>query len=409
MNMARSSWRWVLSWLEWIWLHERYGLARLVIGIALPCLWLFFGVVAFKGDVLHALGCLIAPVVGLVSAFFLAARYVQDVYSLESLRLGMEYLSASFLNIGYPHLEIADGQKMIGEGKTNLLDAVGGPGYITIQPGNVVLFERLYAPSEVRAAGRHYVSRFEMIKEIVSLDEYACEPFDFHVMTKDGVPINVRDVQFCYRLWTGPQRDTPARLYPYSVEAVRNLVYHRAVGKDGLTSWEKTVTSVVKGEITAYISSHPVDYITAPRYTGGDPRQELKRRIESGRLRERLRHIGTQLIWFDIGHFDIEADEGERERINVLLEKWRGYAAAERAGGEAKRLAYQELGRAEAQAEMLMSILGALEDVSLSDKPAENVRRIVLARTAQILEALSSSFARPSSPPPSSDSKRRRT
>lgn len=59
--------------------------------------------------------------------------------------------------------------------------------------------------------------------------------------------------------------------------------------------------------------------------------------------------------------------------------------------GEAQRIAYQDIGRAEAQAEVLMSIIHALDDIDLAaEDKNRNIRKIILLRTAQVLEAMTS-------------------
>jgi hypothetical protein len=65
-----------------------------------------------------------------------------------------------------------------------------------------------------------------------------------------------------------------------------------------------------------------------------------------------------------------------------------GDAKTIRSYGEAKHMVYQELARAEAQAEMIMSITDSLRDVSFGPDRADTLRQIFLAKTAQILEAL---------------------
>ncbi len=56
--------------------------------------------------------------------------------------------------------------------------------------------------------------------------------------------------------------------------------------------------------------------------------------------------------------------------------------------GEAKQSAYREKGRVEAQAELLRNITESLRGFEQRGDPAENVRRILLLHTAQILEAM---------------------
>jgi hypothetical protein len=94
------------------------------------------------------------------------------------------------------------------------------------------------------------------------------------------------------------------------------------------------------------------------------------------------------LLWADIGHIDIKEEGVDEQRVDTWAAKWVGRASVIRAYGEAQELAYQDLGRAEAQAEMLMSILHSLDEVELGDHPGQNLRKVILVRTAQILEAI---------------------
>ena len=64
-----------------------------------------------------------------------------------------------------------------------MIDTIGGPGYVNIRPGNVVLFESLRSPSNVRANTVNFISRFVTIKEIVSLEDQ--HGFIEHVSRKD--------------------------------------------------------------------------------------------------------------------------------------------------------------------------------------------------------------------------------
>ena len=56
--------------------------------------------------------------------------------------------------------------------------------------------------------------------------------------------------------------------------------------------------------------------------------------------------------------------------------------------GDAQRMALQERGRSEAQAELLRNITASLREANLQPDHPENVRKILLVRTAQILEGM---------------------
>lgn len=365
-----------------------------------------FAALLFSGRFLRFLYLLLAALIG---ALLLGARFVQDTYQLPRFRLAFRYILAAFTGIGYPRLTVDGGKKVIASGELNLLELVGGPGYLSIRPGNVALIEGLTGPLRVLSAGSHFISRSEVIKDTASLDDQHGYIERVPTTTKDGISIEVCDIHFRYRLRTGPPpgvyaQRTPARQYPFSVEAVSDMAYNRPVSTTGLNPWHNAVQSAVVGTITDFINQCRIDYLTAPSVEGGNPRLDIAELLKQPGTRQRLRNLGAELLWCDIGHFDIpepkpeEAEKFKDPRSEKWGATWVGSAAVERAYGDAQRLAYQELGRAEAQAEMLMSILSTLNDIPLAEDPNQNLRKVILMRTAQILEALTERLQ----PPPGS-------
>jgi hypothetical protein len=359
--------------------------------------WLEFKYVAVDLTGFSIWRYLIVPLAVLIGAFLAGARYVQDIYNLDNYGLAVLYLMSSFGGIAYPYIKISEGQKQIGTGKKNRLDLIGGPGYITIRPGNVILTERLYCPAGVYSAGTFFASRFESIAAIQNLDDQHGHVPSVPATTKDGIPVIVRDVQFRYRVWSG-QRMThttagrsQSNPYPYTVQAIRNMVYNRSVSLNGLAPWHDAVKGVIVGSITEYIAKHQLDQITAPRYVEGDPRKEIGSQLQTLGVRNKLKDAGAQLLWCDIGHFEVENKAVSDQRIDTWKAGWVGNANVKRAYGEAQRIAYQEIGHAEAQAEILMSIIHAFDDIDMEkEKKDQNIRNVILMRTAQVLEALAS-------------------
>jgi hypothetical protein len=121
---------------------------------------------------------------------------------------------------------------------------------------------------------------------------------------------------------------------------------------------------------------------------GRDPRQEIYDRLMGESTRKRLRERGAELTWIDVGHFDIPDKQVAEQRVAAWQAKWIGDAKIVRAYGEAQRTTYQELGRAEAQAEMLMSIVHALEDIGSQGDQQQHLRKVVLARIASLLDGM---------------------
>lgn len=335
---------------------------------------------------------LIVPLFAIVSVFMLGARFVQDIYNLKNYHAAFRYMFSSFMGLGYSTYKIEHGKKELDSDKLGIIEDIGGPGYLYINPGNVVLTEKLQTPFAVCGNGWYFLSRFERIGTIVDLEEQQFDSKVVEAVSKDGIKVVVRNVYYHYRLLPGKNRDRNiSDPYPYSIQAVRDYAYGRSVLPGGLSHWENSVRLAVEGAITDYINKHRVDQITAPAHTEKDPRDEIGERIRSTETRNKLRFVGTDLIWFDIGSINAGDEQIDSQRLKAWQASWDKESTILRTEGEAHRIAFQELGRVEAQSDLLKSILSSFHDVEVSDdKHKENIRRIVMARTAQLLESMSS-------------------
>ena len=212
--------------------------------------------------------------------------------------------------------------------------------------------------------------------------------------TKDGFSVRIKDVHYRYRLRMGKRygdfaQRTPSDPYPFSKQAVIDMTYNRSVRSNGITSLADAVKLAVDSVITNYVQVSQIDQLTAPAATEKDPREEIRKQLFDKGARDRLRRLGVELLWADVGHFEIAEKAVGEQRADTWQTKWVGSANVTRASGEARRLAYQELGRAEVQSELWRSILFALNDANPSGTSVEKMRNIVLLRSAQILDALS--------------------
>jgi len=335
---------------------------------------------------------LLIPAGASLFAILIGGLYVQDIYELKSYSNGLRYILASMFGINYPSLEIREGIKQIRPDEENLLDKVGGPGWVIVRPGNAVLFERLTNPTSVLAEGLHFVSRFETIKEIVDLKDQHGYIEKLSATTKDGVVVNAHDIHYIYRLWSGRRLGgeagrTRTHPYPYSIRAVRNVAYGRSVSANGLTSWPRIVNIIFSGEIQNYIRRRQLDQVTSPTTAGADPRGEIHELYNSGSLRKRLRDVGAELLWYGIGHLDVENPLVNDQRVETWQAGWRGDAEVITAYSEALKKVYKEQGRAEAQAEILLAIIQALRDAQIQPGQSD-MQKVFLVRVAQFLEAM---------------------
>lgn len=337
------------------------------------------------------------PVVGaLISVIIAGAYYVRDIYDLKQIQDALRYVFSSMFALHYPYIRIDHGEKEIPRKETNLIDTVGGPGYAQIQPGNGVLFRKLRKVSRNIITQTVLMTRFETIGPITNLDDQDGYVKEISVVSRDGIPVKIRDVRYRYRLLSEtvngkPIERSPENPYPFSHQAFIDLSYSLSVNDPELSwaeAWAQAVRIAVTGVVEDYVCSHTVDTLTAPRNHSQDPRREIRDTLFGPGITGQLRGIGTQLLWMDIGHFDIDAEEVDRERINLWAAEWQGEASIKRAESEAFRLSLQEQGRAEGQAEILREIAHALEGIDTTGNRAQSVRHMLLTRTAQILEAL---------------------
>lgn len=346
------------------------------------------------------------PAIGaLISVLIAGAFYVKDIYNLKQLTDALHYVFSSMFGVNYPHIHIDNGQKVIPRKETNLIDAIGGPGYALIQPGNAVLFHKLRKVSRNIITQSVLMTRFETIGTITNLDDQDGYVEKMEVVSRDGIKIEVRDIRFRYRILSEMVNGQPVARsrenpYPFSRTAFIDLSYFLTVKLDDekkptssadetkLTTWGETVRQMITSVIEDFINSHTVDYLTAPRDHQRDPRQEIAELMFGPGLTGSLRRAGTHLQWVDIGHFDIIAEDVDRERIGLWAADWVGDTEVKKAYSEANRMASIELGRAEGQAEMLDGIAQALKNIDLDGNRAKSIRHVLLARTAQILEAM---------------------
>jgi hypothetical protein len=344
---------------------------------------------------------LLVPMTAFLSVFVGSLFYVRDIYHLPGVGRAFHYVFASLFGFYYPVIHV-DGGKVDDEDPDdetniedkNVLRAIGGPGFVRIQPGNAVAFRDWYGARGIETNRLYFMRPFEMIARVVNLEDQHGHIDEQPATTSDGIRLHLKniDYRFCVQRAERKNRKTP---YPFATEAIQAISYSLSVSERGQDRWHDVVQRTVSGKLGDFISKHDLDYLTAPRVNGQDPRRELRMELFTAAVRESLRKVGAELQWMDIGHFDIDDMQESKDLHPVDLtrtKRWQttliGDAKTIRAFGEAKHLAYQELARAEAQAEMIMSITDALRNVSLGSNKTETLRHIFLARTAQILEAL---------------------
>ncbi len=234
---------------------------------------------------------------------------------------------------------------------------------------------------------------FEQIAQIADLEEQEGYIDNATATTNDGIQVKLNDIRYRYRVIPPVVDGWPVTRnledpYPYSQAAVTAMAYGSSMNDDGPDSWSAAVQRFIRSALAEQINKNTVDDLTAPRNGREKPRDLLRSVMESPRVSGSLASIGAQLIWIDVGHIDVVAKQVGDTRVDYWASEVEGEIHKQQAIGEARRLALRELGRAEAQAEMITAIGKALQEVDITANSKDNLRTLLLVRTSQILDAM---------------------
>lgn len=335
----------------------------------------------------------IAPLLASLVIFFAAGKYVQNIYNLRRYADGLHYVISSMFAIRYPVLRVIDGKEDINPGETNLLASVGGPGFVVIEPGSAVLFKKINESSDLPMHTGHFLEPFEQIAQIADLEDQEGTIDNATSTTNDGIRVRLNDIHYRYRIIPPDVDGRPVERgvdepYPYSPDAIISLAYGSGINDDGPDTWAAAVQRFIRSALTEQINKNTIDYLTAPRDGREKPRELLRNMVKSEKIRASLASIGAQLLWIDVGHIDVVAGDVDQARLQYWASDVEGEIHKQQAIGEARRLALRELGRAEAQAQMITAIGKALDDVDITANSKDNLRTLLLVRTSQILDAM---------------------
>jgi len=109
---------------------------------------------------------------------------------------------------------------------------IGGPGYVFISADSAALFERpdgmswWLGPTIDRL---HLIEGFERVRRIVNLREHQLT-ISASARSRDGLPIEVKDVQLLFDIYRGGRPADRKRPYPFMPMALDRLVYQEPAG-----------------------------------------------------------------------------------------------------------------------------------------------------------------------------------
>lgn len=371
-----------------------WGILTLIVLVAGPLALSILNLIFYPVSTMGGLGVRywLLPWMVFTWLFIAGVRYVKYAYGLKTMSASFQYLLAAMIGLQRPTGVIRSGKAQVGDGTTeNPIFAIGGPGYLLVETGNVALLENYAGRVRVIGPGRHYVTHLERFKEAASLEERLANVEKISAISKDGIEVVASSVQYRYCLFRGLPPDnleerTPQTIYRYTEDAVKNMVYNRNMTATEILPWHHGVNHSVDTAIVDYIRLHQVDQIIVGGLQGSDPRSEIYQQLKSKGTRERFMDRGAELIWIDIGYLGVPDKQVMEQRILNWQTRLMSDANVVRAYGEAQRIEYQEKGKAEAQVDMINAMIKALEDLEKEGIPRQQLRTLYLARLGQLLE-----------------------
>ncbi len=321
---------------------------------------------------------------------YMAGLFVDEIYGLVTPGLGLRFVLNTLFAFSFPDIRIRRGQMTAPIENIEMLERIGGPISLMIQADTAVLFQRTRTPGLSATNQGFFMAPFVRIDRMVSLEDQEGVRNEIKTVSRDGIQVSLTDVCFRYRILPADcdgRRLVRSIERPYSFEdnALREIAYNAANTSNGEDTWATMVGRMVVGYVIDFINLHTIDFLTAPRQDGRAPRDEVNRALNT-QVQNQLQGVGAQLLWIDVGHIDIVDSAIDEDRTDLWAADWAGSANARRVFADAAQSALHDLGRAEAQAQMIMGITRSLQGLDLNVLPRDQLATMLLMRTGQLLE-----------------------
>ncbi len=216
----------------------------------------------------------------------LAAIYLADIFEIKDLSIAEKFISqAAFANTAVGAIHIENGQVRSDDHKSPTF-RIGGPGSVEINLENATVFEKIDGTSTIvgpTTKEPYILEGFERIRSIIDLRDQTTN-FSIYSRTRDGIPIEIKDVRLIFSVFRNNVSRTLNRPYPFTKEGLNWLVYNQSKG-----NWTTSLVGLVRGELVRYIAQHTLSEILA---APGDP--EVKHQIQQQRMIARKSRINLK-------------------------------------------------------------------------------------------------------------------
>jgi hypothetical protein len=352
---------------------------------------------------------IIPALIGITLALVRAGQFVTQMYSLKSAGRGIKFIVDTTFGIplGRASLTVHYGEyEHPNADEYDVLTKIGGPGVLTVLDDTAVLTERGARFSRLLGPEEHTLKPFERVRMIYDLRTQSLSGTETS-LTKDGIPIRAGvSAMFCFmkRMPGEPSalpphprflsmlrhylrrtpmvasadveeaskqdpaqdKKPPLPGVPVSAEALRLALYEVHVFPPNKIKWNNAANAAATGEVRDELARRTLDEIFAPDDAARSPRREIAEKLRASATNI-LAARGLTLV--DVGFANLEVPRPVADlRREYWQVNWEKESALTRAAGETDALLQVQTARAEAQAELIKSIIQAARSMNQDNR-----------------------------------------
>ena len=372
------------------------------------------------GNLITFIALALPGALGFGLALFRSGRLVAEFYSLKTDSRGLVFVLRRMFNLG-PGVSatLKNGEREV-EDKHEVIDKIGGPGWLSVHGGTAALLERGGGFSRIVGPGTTRLGTFERVRAVIDLRQLNRKKTE-SAYTKDGIEVKAETmVSFklmahkdgehviapapkpswvamlkaylkpswwdSFKAFLGklssvqPRPPQPPSTVRFSHQAIREFVYELPTG----AKWDETVSSGL-GDV---IPKKMLDELWAPEDSTRNPRKEIIEELLHN-VKAKQRKNGIELIDLTIGPLEVMDKSVDAQRREFWRANWDKVWKFTQAEGEAEALRYTQAARAEAQAELIQAIAQSFRMMALSGtaQPSRLVALKLLAVIARTMKA----------------------
>lgn len=325
--------------------------------------------------------------VALIAALFLASRFVQRLYALDSLWEAGALVSRCLLGLWSfrPWLRLAGGA--VEGDQDHILQRVGGPGHLVVYNDTAAVLERGGRFTRVEGRGFPRLQSLERVYRTVDL-----RPLRYmhsvSAMSREGIPIECEaDISLQIDCEDVPPSDGAP--FPASSTKVFQAATSEWVGKSDVASWDRSLTwsdrllyHETDHRLRTILASYPLDQLIGLGSPDAeDPREAIRKELHTG-LETAAERVGARIHSVELGDIRVQ-HEITAQWIDAWKAEWQRWSVERRSLGSARQAEQLERARNQAQVMMLTTISEAFRPLVGEQRSVTS--RLILARLFMVL------------------------